>query len=327
VKTPTRLAAFEFSPVFRLSAIVILATLLTFGGIAPTTLAAPGTAPDSAVISAQNVDWMSAETAASLDLPMDVLVPTWIPAPFDQVAPSISASGGYYELYWMISGGSPTFLYITGTVGGGLPAGSPANLNNELSINASVQGWDAIHDIGIPEGSETPIYDQVWWIANGVLYSVSSNNMTGTDTMSLANSLVVLVPPAGEEPPAPPAPTDPPYVEPAAPAEETPRAATESGGTNAVSSEASGSSAVADTSTDSSTSSNSSTASTGGARSASGSQAGSNNASGGGESWSPGRYDSGTPSDGTNGPLPPLIGTDGTGGAYDTALPNIFFRP
>src|SRR5699024_4106608 len=138
---------------------------------------------------------------ASLDLPLDVMVPTWVPEPFNEVAPSVSGSGGYYELYWMISGGAPTFLDIQGTVGGSLPTGSPADLNKQLSVNASVQGWDAIHDIGIPAGSETPIYDLVWWVANGVLYTVSSNNMTGSDSLSLANSLVVLQPPVSEEAP------------------------------------------------------------------------------------------------------------------------------
>ncbi len=144
---------------------------------------------------AQNVDWMSAEQAAQLDLGFTVLVPSWVPAPFGG-SPSIQASGGYYSLYWMNGGGAPTFLQITGEVGGSLPAGSPADLNNQLFINASVQGYDAIHDV-------TSIYDNVWWIAGGVLYTVSSNNMTGTDSLSLANSLIgleapIYVPPTEE---------------------------------------------------------------------------------------------------------------------------------
>ena len=144
---------------------------------------------------AQNVDWMSSEQAAQLDLGFTVLVPSWVPAPFGG-SPAIDGSGGYYSLYWMNGGGAPTFLQITGEVGGSLPAGSPADLNNQLFINASVQGYDAIHDV-------TSIYDNVWWIAGGVLYTVSSNNMTGADSLSLANSLIALeapeyVPPTEE---------------------------------------------------------------------------------------------------------------------------------
>ncbi len=143
-------------------------------------------------IATQNVDWLSATDAARLDLGFNVLVPSWIPGPFGG-SPAIQGGGGYYSLYWMIPGGDPTFLLVEGTVGGALPSGSPADLNNQLSINASVQGYDAIHDV-------TSIYDNVWWIAGGVMYSVSSNNMTGTDSLSLANSLVALQQPAAPEP-------------------------------------------------------------------------------------------------------------------------------
>lgn len=141
---------------------------------------------------AQNVDYMSSDQAAQLDLGFSVLVPSWVPAPFGG-SPAVQASGGYYSLYWMNGGGAPTFLQVTGEVGGALPAGSPADLNNQLFINASVQGYDAIHDV-------TSIYDNVWWIAGGVLYTVSSNNMTGTDSLSLANSLIELAPPAAADP-------------------------------------------------------------------------------------------------------------------------------
>ncbi|MGB3330619.1 MAG: hypothetical protein WBA46_16785, partial [Thermomicrobiales bacterium] len=133
---------------------------------------------------AQNVDWLSSDAASSLNLGFTVLVPSWVPAPFGG-APSISTSGGYYSLYWMNTGGDPTFLQITGQVGGGLPGGSPYDLNNQLFINASVNGYDAIHDV-------TPIYDQVWWIQDGVLYNVNSRNLADTDSLSLANSLMVL---------------------------------------------------------------------------------------------------------------------------------------
>lgn len=139
----------------------------------------------------QNVDWLSSQTASSLNLGFTVLVPGGIPSPFGG-EPSVSASGGYYSLYWMNVSADPTFLQITGQVGGSLPAGSPYDLNNQLFVNASVQGNDAIHDV-------TPIYDQVWWIADGVLYSVASKNLDGTDSLSLANSLVVLQAPSGSE--------------------------------------------------------------------------------------------------------------------------------
>ena len=163
-------------------------------------MAAPGApAPHQAL--AQNVDYISTDVGYALDLGFPVLVPGWIPSPFGG-SPAIDAGGGYYGLYWMNSGGDPTFLHITGQVGGGLPAGSPYDLNNELFINASVMGYDAIHDV-------TPAYDAVWWIMGGVLYKVESRN-SGTDSLSLANSLITFVPPAYNEPEPEPEPTLPP---------------------------------------------------------------------------------------------------------------------
>lgn len=330
MKTSIRLAALDFSPNLRLAIVALLAMTLVLGGVSPRTLAAPDGSSTAARVAAQNVDWMSADTAATLDLPMDVLVPSWVPAPFDSVAPSVAAGGGYYSLYWMIPGGPTTFLYVEGTVGGALPAGSPANLNKALGINATVQGWNAIHDLGIPEGGDTPIYDQVWWIANGVLYTVSSNNMTGTDTMSLANSLVVLVPPAAEAPapppawePEPPVAPDPPSAEPVAPGAGQQAPVAETGGTGEVSdlsgAAVEGPAAPAEARADANVEP--------GTESAGGEETGTRQPSRDGLSWSPGRFDAETPSDGTNGPRPPVIGTDGTGGAYDNALPNIRFRP
>lgn len=150
-------------------------------------------APHAAVIAAQNVDWLSAGSASSLNVGFTVLVPSWVPAPFGG-EPSISASDGYYSLYWMNAGGDPTFLQVTGQVGGSLPAGSPYDLNNQLFVNASVNGYDAIHDV-------TPIYDQVWWIQDGILYNVNSKNMADTDSLGLANSLVALDPGSGGDTP------------------------------------------------------------------------------------------------------------------------------
>ncbi|MBA2468333.1 MAG: hypothetical protein H0V37_02885 [Chloroflexia bacterium] len=169
-------------------------------------LAAPGHVDTDAVVSvAQNVDYIGSEAGAALDLGFPVLVPGWVPAPFGG-SPSIDGGGGYYSLYWMNAGGEPTFLQVTGQVGGALPAGSPYDLNVQLFVNAQVQGYGAIHDV-------TPAYDTVWWIAGGVLYKVESRN-SATDSLSLANSLISFVPPAAPEPE--PEPTSPP-----APVEET----------------------------------------------------------------------------------------------------------
>lgn len=170
-------------------------------------LAAPGHAGTGSIVSvAQNVDYIGSEAGAALDLGFPVLVPGGVPAPFGG-SPSIGSDGGYYSLYWMNAGGEPTFLQVTGQVGGALPAGSPFDLNVQLFINAQVQGYGAIHDV-------TPAYDTVWWIAGGVLYKVESRN-SATDSLSLANSLIAFVPPVAEEPE--PEPTTPP-----APVEETP---------------------------------------------------------------------------------------------------------
>lgn len=330
VKMPARHA--EPHPVrsIRLTIVALVALLLAFGGMSPHTLAAPGAGTSTPMIRAQNVDWMSAEMAARLDLPMDVLVPAWVPAPFDGSPPSVTASGGYYQIYWMVPGGSPTFLYIEGTAGGSMPAGSPADLNKPLSVNASVQGWNAIHDIGIPAGSDTPIYDQVWWVANGVLYTVSSNNMTGSDSLSLANSLVVLQGPTADPPVA-----EAPVVEaPAGPsAPEAPAAPETSSGNNGGGSSApsSGLSASEADSAPAAESTSGSTESPTGEGASEGERSPERESSGAGErvrdAWSPDRYDGTAPSDGTSGPLPPIIGTDGTGGLFDTALPSILFTP
>jgi hypothetical protein len=252
------------------------------------------------------------------------------------VAPDVYAGDGSYSLYWMLPGTPPTFLHITGVVGGELPAGSKADLNVQLSINESVQGWPAIRDIGIPAGSSTPIYDQVWWIVDGVRFSVESNNI-GTDSLTIANSMLHLQAPVYVEPTSPPVyeepvweePTsEPVYVEPvwedptSEPVYEAP--------TSAPVYEEPTSAPVyveptADTTTSSVGSSGSgSTGSAGGTSVSSGGQ-GTSSTSG---PWSPDRLDGNVPSDGTAGPRPPVIGGDGTGGIFDTSLPRIIdIRP
>jgi len=172
-------------------AVVMLVVAMTFGGMQAG--AAPGMTTTMQT-SMQNVDYLGVDSASQLDLGFTVLVPSNVPSPFAG-EPAIDAGGGYYSLYWMVTGGPPTFLQVTGEVGGSLPAGSPYDLNNQLSVNASVQGYEAIHDV-------TPAYDTVWWIAGGVAYKVESLNMTGADSLGLANSLIGLVPPE----PAPEAP-------------------------------------------------------------------------------------------------------------------------
>lgn len=143
--------------------------------------------------------WMDADTAARLELDFDVLVPGWIPAPFSE-QPSATATGGFYELYWVIIGGDPTFLDVTGQVGGDIPDFSWHDRNNELQQNGEVGGYAAYRDL-------TPIYDNVYWQVGDVVYTVSSQGLTGTDSLSLANALVRVEPDVEEvPPPSPPAP-------------------------------------------------------------------------------------------------------------------------
>lgn len=152
--------------------------------------------------SGQSVEWLSDDSVSYLSSSgVPVMVPSWVPGPVAGSTPEIYAGGGSYSIYFYFSG--TTFLYITGVAGGGFPGGSEANLNVELSVNASVQGYPAIHDVGIPEGSDTPIYDKVMWIADGVFYTISGNGLD-TDSLTLANSAIALyadAPVATELPP------------------------------------------------------------------------------------------------------------------------------
>lgn len=165
--------------------------LATFAAVLGTSvLAAPGVPSGDQPLN-QIVDYLSPESAATLDLDFPVLVPSSVPGPFGG-EPSVSGGGGSYSLYWMIAGGAPTLLQITGTEGGSLPAGSINDLNNELSVNATVRGQEAIQDL-------TSNYDAVYWVANGVLYKVESQNMP-MGSLSLANSLVAFVAPQAQAP-------------------------------------------------------------------------------------------------------------------------------
>jgi hypothetical protein len=196
--------------------LIALLVAITFAAsYRPALGAAPALPVSNGELRAQNVGWLSSEAVAEFaGVQFSVLVPTAVPAPFGG-EPAIDASSGAYSLYWMIPGGEPTFLHIEGIAGGALPEGSPNDLNIPLEINADVGGSPAIHDV-------TEIYDNVWWKAGGVLYSISGRN-SSADSLSLANALIPLVvpEPVEEEPVEEP---EPPEEEPAEeePAEEEP---------------------------------------------------------------------------------------------------------
>jgi hypothetical protein len=137
-------------------------------------------------------DWLTADAASQLAVGIDVLVPWTLPAPFSGL-PQISASSGYYSLYWFVGGDAPTLLQIIGTAGGSIPAYSKYDRNVELTANASVNGNTAYHDL-------TPIYDLVYWQVGNVVYSVESQN-SSVDSISLASSLTVLQVPDQGPPP------------------------------------------------------------------------------------------------------------------------------
>ena len=259
--------------------------------------------------SAQGVSWLSTESVNYLTSSgIPVMVPSWIPGPVSGTSPEMYAGGGSYSIYFY-SGSS--FLFIKGVAGGGFPGGSEANLNVELSVNVSVQGWPAIQDIGIPEGSTTPIYDKVMWIADGVLYTIMGNGLD-SDSLSLANSSVALY--ASE--PAP-APTEPPVVEEAPPAN--------TGGNTQTSGDETSTQSTTQSSSQTSTSSGTSTGSdatdaevsdsnnstTGDANEPTPTPTGSSDGTSG--AWFTGVLNA-EPSDGTDGANPPILAGDGTGG-------------
>jgi hypothetical protein len=289
-----------------------MAAILAVSGVLANPAAAAPTTSRSAVpvTTAQNVDYISPSVGAALDLGFPVLVPGWVPAPFAG-EPSVEAGGGSYSLYWMNGGGEPTFLQVQGVVGGGLPAGSPYDLNIELSINASVNGYDAIHDV-------TPIYDAVWWIQGGVLYSVQSRNMTGTDSLSLAQSLIAFVPPAAPEPTSPP---PPPPTQAPAPNEDVGDTVSDQGGdgSSTVSTEASDD-VAANTSDDSPAGQAGQTDDPGQAMTDQ-DEPESTTEQQSGPVGSDGTGMPSVASDGTGGPPVEVVGTDGTGGRDVIVIP------
>ena len=127
---------------------------------------------------------MGSETASRLDVDFPVLVPEWVPEPFD-TAPAVNTWSGHYGLYWVVTGGAPTFLEITGDTGGDIPDFSWYDRNVELTVNAEVAGAPAYRDL-------TPIYDNVYWEVEDVVYTVSSQGMVGMTSLDLANALIRL---------------------------------------------------------------------------------------------------------------------------------------
>lgn len=252
--------------------------------------------------SAQGVSWLSDSSVSYLTSSgIPVMVPSWLPSQVAGVTPEIYAGGGSYSIYFYGSGGS--FLYITGVAGGGFPGGSEANLNVQLSINASVMGYPAIQDIGIPEGSTTQIYDKVMWIADGVFYTVNGNGLD-SGSLSLANSSTVLYAPAPPQVEQPPVVTAPPTT--SGTVDETNRGSTTQSQTTSNQT-TSGSSSVPEGSSNTSGSQTTGASETPAAVRRGG--------DGTGGPWYTGNGVYEAPSDGTSGAVPPFMADDGTGGA------------
>lgn len=168
---------------------LVFALLLAMtGSLSQPAIAAPGLALPPQ-IAQQQPDWMTPEQAQLLDLGFPVLIPSWIPSPFGPEPYTIEGYRGYYRLYWLITGGDPTFFEIVGIVGGDIPDYSSYDRNNQLVVNAEVRGYPAYHDL-------TPIYDWVWWQEGDVVYYVNSRGFTDVSAVDVANSLIELVPPA-----------------------------------------------------------------------------------------------------------------------------------
>ena len=149
-----------------------------------------GTSSTTRTVLAQGLPgWLSEESAASLGVGIDVLVPPSLPGPFSG-EPSIQASSGAYSLYWLVGGDAPTFLQITGVAGGSIPDFSKYDRNVELTENATVGGFPAYHDL-------TPIYDLVYWDTGAAVYSVEVQN-ADSDALTIAGSLTSLSVPEPE---------------------------------------------------------------------------------------------------------------------------------
>jgi hypothetical protein len=181
---------------FRAVAIAFVALLLATQSM----LAAPQNPNPSLPVSAATPDWMTQDLVDQLSsVGFTVLAPSYIPGPFGSL-PSVSASPGYYSMYWVIPGAPPTYLLVIG--GDSIPDYSKYDRNVPLTQNDSVMGYPAWHD-------QTPGYDLVYFVMDGVVYSVESNNLSGDTTMGIANSLASVDIVAPE-----PTPTEEPVIEP-----------------------------------------------------------------------------------------------------------------
>lgn len=165
----------------RMSARAITLALVSLLLLAHVGIAAPQ-GPSAPALESANAtpDWMTSDMVSQLSaVGFTVLAPSYIPGPFGSL-PSVSASSGYYSMYWVIPGAPPTYLLVIG--GDSIPDYSKYDRNNPLTQNDSVMGYPAWHD-------QTPDYDLVYFVMDGVVYSVESNNLSGDTTMGIANSL------------------------------------------------------------------------------------------------------------------------------------------
>ena len=159
---------------------VLILVLLLLATGAPVA-AAPVPVNEPVPSSNQTPGWMTQDIVNRLTaVGSDVLAPSYLPAavPF---LPSVDAYSGYYSFYWLVPGTPPTYLQVTGTVGGGIPAYSKYDRNVQLTQNASVLGYPAWHDL-------TPIYDLVYFQIGSIVFTVESNNL-GESSLSIANSM------------------------------------------------------------------------------------------------------------------------------------------
>jgi hypothetical protein len=169
------------------------------------TIVAPAAASPVSVVehaepTLQSPGWMTQDILDRLTVVgASVLAPSYLPSavPF---LPSVDAYSGYYSFYWLVPGSPPTFLHVTGTVGGGIPAYSKYDRNVQLVQNATVLGYPAWQDL-------TPIYDLVYFQIGSVVYSVESNNI-GEGSLAIANALTFVDVPVYVPEPEPQTPVD-----------------------------------------------------------------------------------------------------------------------
>jgi hypothetical protein len=162
--------------------------------------AAPSSSGQTLPTLQQSPGWMTQDILNHLTVVgAPVLAPSYLPGavPF---LPSVDAYSGYYSFYWLVPGSPPTYLQVTGTVGGGIPAYSKYDRNVQLTQNATVLGYPAYHDL-------SPIYDLVYFAIGNVVYTVESNNL-GESSVGIANAMSYVDVPVYQPEPEPQAPVD-----------------------------------------------------------------------------------------------------------------------